>query len=193
MTDRLFFQHKIKKNTYILTNSLGDPRTELVTIFTWLCFIVVAKLKQPMVNCGAEKRDNCNNCPFELKHDNVDNKRDFKGETWCNGDCKWNTGNMLHLLTVHYNINRVQMWCLKKNKKIRGAWEVKWAVVGVVLFTINYVFNPCPFASQLQFHTKNRIKNQALKKNTIVPTKPKKNQDLVDSVAGGDLLPLSKI
>ena len=82
---------------------------------------------------------------------------------------------------------------MKKTKKIRGAWEVKWAVVGVVLFTINYVFNPCPFASQLQFHTKNRIKNQALKKNTIVPTKPKKNQDLVDSVAGGDLLPLSKI
>ena len=46
-----------------------------------------------MVNCGAEKRDNCNNCPFDLKHENVDNKRDFKGETWCNGDCKWNTGN----------------------------------------------------------------------------------------------------
>ena len=31
----------------------------------------------------------------------------------------------------------------EEKQKIRGAWEVEWAVVGVVLFTIIFVFDPC--------------------------------------------------
>ena len=43
------------------------------------------------VRCGTHNRDNCGQCPFEVHP----NGFVMVFSHWCNGDCKWQEGNLL--------------------------------------------------------------------------------------------------
>ena len=48
------------------------------------------------VRCGTHNRDNCGQCPFDVHP----NGFVMVFSHWCNGDCKWQEGNLLSMLWV---------------------------------------------------------------------------------------------
>ena len=49
------------------------------------------------VRCGTHNRDNCGQCPFDVHP----NGFVMVFSHWCNGDCKWQEGNLLMIEMDH--------------------------------------------------------------------------------------------
>ena len=63
------------------------------------------------VRCGTHNRDNCGQCPFDVHP----NGFVMVFSHWCNGDCKWQEGNLL--LMDSYKLWVIQLNFIEKESE----------------------------------------------------------------------------